>query len=266
MSRKYYAQIKGGRGNTYKNYRRGAGARAEYCDRDDVRRNHMRRSHVTRIHMRNGNARYGHGMRLVLVVALISLIITGFRIYTNSAAEINRLQTGIAQEIIRFHVRANSDSEEDQALKLQVKDAVVTYLQPILAESESIQQSHELLETHTEDIQQVAVETLQALGSEEPVSAYFEQSYFPMKTYGDITFPPGTYEAFRVDIGDHAGKNWWCVLYPPLCFVDAVYGVVPQESKTQLADVLTEEEYDAVTGKEYQFRFKYLTFLNGLFE
>lgn len=203
---------------------------------------------------------------LLMMVLLISLVVIGFRVYTTSATEMNHLQAGIAQEIIRFHVRANSDSDEDQAVKLLVKDAVVTYMQPILAVSESIEESHELLEEHTEDIREVALSTLREAGSDAPVSVYFEQSYFPMKTYGDVTFPPGEYEAFRVDIGDHAGKNWWCVLYPPLCFVDAVYGVVPDESKAQLSSVLTEEEYDAVTGKEYTFRFKYLTFLNALFD
>ena len=204
------------------------------------------------------------GNKLIAVITLVLAVIAGIQNYVASAADIERLQTGIANEIIRFHVRANSDLDSDQQLKLLVKDAVVTYLTPILSTSESIEQSRELLEAHTEDIRKVATDTLSEAGSDEEVSVYFEQSYFPMKTYGDVTFPPGTYEAFRIDIGDHAGKNWWCVLYPPLCFVDAVYGVVPDESKEQLAGVLTEEEYDAVTGEEYQFRFKYLTFLNEL--
>ena len=78
------------------------------------------------------------------------------------------------------------------------------------------------------------------------VKVYFENCYFPVKSYGDVTFPPGEYEAFRIDIGESAGKNWWCVLYPPLCFVDTVYGVVPDESKDKLKNVLNEEEYHAV--------------------
>lgn len=211
------------------------------------------------------NRTYRKYNTVIAVVLLITFLIIGLRIYVNLASGIEHLQAGIAQEIIRFHVRANSDSEADQALKLQVKDAVVTYMQPILAESESIQQSRELLEAHTEDIRSVALNTLQEAGSKDSVDVYFEQSYFPMKSYGDITFPPGVYEAFRIDIGESSGKNWWCVLYPPLCFVDAVYNVVPEDSKSKLANVLTEEEYDAVTGQKYQFRFKYLTFLNDIF-
>ena len=87
-----------------------------------------------------------------------------------------------------------------------------------------------------------------------------------MKSYADVTFPPGEYEAFRIDIGDAEGRNWWCVLYPPLCFVDAVYGELPKESKEQLKNVLTDDEYNAITKVRYKYRFKYLTFLNGLFK
>ena len=87
-----------------------------------------------------------------------------------------------------------------------------------------------------------------------------------MKSYADVTFPPGEYEAFRIDIGDAEGRNWWCVLYPPLCFVDAVYGELPKESKEQLKNVLTDDEYNSITKVRYKYRFKYLTFLNGLFK
>ena len=97
------------------------------------------------------------------------------------------------------------------------------------------------------------------------VAVYFENSYFPMKSYGDVTFPPGEYEAFRIDIGDHDGKNWWCVLYPPLCFVDTSYGVLPDTSKDTLKNILTEDEYNAITNTRVEYRCKYLTFLNRLF-
>ena len=97
------------------------------------------------------------------------------------------------------------------------------------------------------------------------VAVYFENSYFPMKSYGDVTFPPGEYEAFRIDIGAHDGKNWWCVLYPPLCFVDTSYGVLPDTSKDTLKNILTEDEYNAITNTRVEYRCKYLTFLNRLF-
>jgi stage II sporulation protein R len=163
-------------------------------------------------------------------------------------------------------VRANSDSEEDQQLKLQVKDAVVTYLSPMLSDSGSTDESRQILSDHIDDITRVATDTLRSLGSDEEVSVYFEKSYFPMKVYGDMTFPPGEYEAFRIDIGQADGKNWWCVLYPPLCFIDAAYAVVPEDSKETLKNVLTEEEYSAITNTQYKYEFKLIDAMKSIFK
>ena len=199
-----------------------------------------------------------------ILAATIMLVIAGGRLYSDS--EERQLQKGIASNIIRFHVRAESDSKEDQWLKLQVKEAVLAYISPVLSKSQSVDESRQLLYNESENIRNVAAATLRSLGDESDVNVYFENCYFPMKTYGDMTFPPGEYEAFRVDIGDAQGKNWWCVLYPPLCFVDAVYGEVPEESKEELKGVLKEEEYSMVSGENVKFRFKYLKIFNRFIE
>ena len=199
-----------------------------------------------------------------ILAATIMLVIAGGRLYSDS--EERQLQKGIASNIIRFHVRAESDSKEDQWLKLQVKEAVLAYISPVLSKSQSVDESRQLLYNESENIRNVAAATLRSLGDESDVNVYFENCYFPMKTYGDMTFPPGEYEAFRVDIGEVQGKNWWCVLYPPLCFVDAVYGEVPEESKEELKGVLTEEEYSMVSGENVKFRFKYLKIFNRFIE
>lgn len=199
-----------------------------------------------------------------ILAATIMLVIAGGRLYSDS--EERQLQKGIASNIIRFHVRAESDSKEDQWLKLQVKEAVLAYISPVLSKSQSVDESRQLLYNESENIRDVAAATLRSLGDESDVNVYFENCYFPMKTYGDMTFPPGEYEAFRVDIGEAQGKNWWCVLYPPLCFVDAVYGEVPDESKEELKGVLTEEEYSMVSGENVKFRFKYLKIFNRFIE
>lgn len=199
-----------------------------------------------------------------ILTATIMLVIAGGRLYSDS--EERQLQKGIASNIIRFHVRAESDSKEDQWLKLQVKEAVLAYISSVLSKSQSVDESRQLLYNESENIRNVAAATLRSLGDESDVNVYFENCYFPMKTYGDMTFPPGEYEAFRVDIGEAQGKNWWCVLYPPLCFVDAVYGEVPEESKEELKGVLTEEEYSMVSGENVKFRFKYLKIFNRFIE
>lgn len=199
----------------------------------------------------------------IMGMVVISLAVAGLRGVRNYDAQ---FQEGIAKEIIRFHVRANSDADEDQQLKLLVKDSVVTYLEPLLSESVSTQESRQILEDHTEEIRQISLDTLREAGSSYDVSVYFENSYFPMKSYGDVTFPPGEYEAFRIDIGESEGKNWWCVLYPPLCFVDTSYGVLPDDSKETLKNILTDDEYNAITNTRYEYRFRYLTFLNEVID
>ncbi len=217
------------------------------------------KKHINKKYDKNNKAGW-----VFILAATIMLVIAGGRLYSDS--EERQLQKGIASNIIRFHVRAESDSKEDQWLKLQVKEAVLAYISPVLSKSQSVDESRQLLYNESENIRNVAAATLRSLGDESDVNVYFENCYFPMKTYGDMTFPPGEYEAFRVDIGEAQGKNWWCVLYPPLCFVDAVYGEVPEESKEELKGVLTEEEYSMVSGENVKFRFKYLKIFNRFIE
>lgn len=200
----------------------------------------------------------------IAIVIIVSLVIVKEEVKTDIDA--CRIQESIAQNIIRFHVRANSDSDSDQQLKLKVKNEVTALLQPMLTNSDSVEQSRNIIAQHMQDIKDTALDTIHNEGYSYDVNVYFEKSYFPMKSYADVTFPSGEYEAFRIDIGDAEGRNWWCVLYPPLCFVDAVYGELPKESKEQLKNVLTDDEYNAITKVRYKYRFKYLTFLNGLFK
>lgn len=163
---------------------------------------------------------------------------------TNAGEE--NIQRGIAKEILRFHVIANSDAEEDQALKLEVKDYIVTYMQKILKDCETIDETREIVKEHLEDIRLEAEGVIMHAGYDYTVSVSLEECYFPIKTYGACTFPAGIYEALRIEIGKAEGKNWWCVMYPNLCFIDAVHAVVEDEELELLHNVLTEEEYYSI--------------------
>ena len=160
------------------------------------------------------------------------------------------IQHNISNEIIRFHVLANSDTEEDQALKLKVKGAVVLYMQGILKDCDSKVKAEEMITSHEADILQVAEQVIKDQGYDYQVRAKLENVYFPVKAYGDLTFPAGEYEAFRILIGKAEGKNWWCVMFPNLCMVNETYSIVPEDSKNQLRHVLTEEEYDSLSPAE----------------
>lgn len=175
-------------------------------------------------------------------------------------ASANEMQEGIASKILRFHVIANSDSEEDQALKLEIKDAIVDYMKEILADAKSIEDTRSVVENHMEDMKQIARAYIEARGYDYPVEVFLDHRYFPVKSYGTYTFPAGEYEAVCVELGEHSGKNWWCVLYPSLCFVDAVHAVVPEETDRQLRQLLTDQEYQAISQGEVKvkYTFKFL--------
>lgn len=207
--------------------------------------------------------------RQKISVFLTSIVVAALYCYIKArsgyGSDMEQLQQGISEKIMRFHVVANSDSDEDQALKLKVKEAVVSYISPILKESADINESKEILAARQQEIIAIANEIIQANGYDYTVTAGFEYTYFPTKSYGSFTFPPGNYEAFMIRIGKSEGKNWWCVLYPPLCFIDVSHGVVNEECSGQLEGILTTEEFSAVSGEDIKFQFKYLTFLNDIF-
>lgn len=156
------------------------------------------------------------------------------------------VQEGIAGKIFRLHVVANSDKEEDQELKLDVKKTVVDYLSRRLGSGTDLEETREYVLENLPEIEQAALKTIEEQGKDYPISAVVEKTYFPDKTYGDCTFPAGEYEALNIRIGKGEGKNWWCVLYPSLCFIDDTWGIVSREKKEELREILTEEEFRAV--------------------
>lgn len=182
------------------------------------------------------------------VTALLCLfVVTGalMFLYHRKVKE-QHVQQDIAKEILRLHVVANSDSKEDQELKMKVKETVVTYLRGSMRDASSVEEARAEIEKRLPEIEEIAKEKMQTEGYDYEVQAELGECYFPVKEYGDLTFPAGEYEALRVNLGESAGKNWWCVMYPSLCFVDATYQVVPDSSKEKLKDSLTEEEYNSL--------------------
>lgn len=145
--------------------------------------------------------------------------------------------------IMRFHVRANSDFSEDQELKVAVKEDVVTYLKPLLAECKSVAESKEILVSNLRNIYTVARNTIVEQGYDYTVKVYVTQETFPEKVYGDMVFPEGDYQALRIDIGEAKGQNWWGIMYPPLCFIDDAISADSQEGKAMLKESLTPQEY-----------------------
>lgn len=174
-------------------------------------------------------------------------------------AKEKQVQESLAEEVFRFHVIANSNSERDQVLKMLVKEKVIAYMEEKLPESDSVEMTKEWAVSNMQEIEQIAEQTLRTEGCDDFVHGQVVHCYFPDKTYGDVTFPKGYYDALRIEIGAAEGNNWWCVLYPNLCFIDAVHAVVPDEGKDKLRKVLDKEEYEMVTALS-RFRVGWLFF------
>lgn len=191
------------------------------------------------------------------VLVIILLFIGGM--YGVNAEGLN-LQNSIEQKIIRFHVIANSDSAEDQAVKLKVRDKVLQFISPKLKSSKSKKESEQILRKFDKEIIKVAENTLKDNGYEYKVITKIGKENFPVKVYGNITLPQGQYDAYKIVIGSGEGKNWWCVMFPPLCFVDITKGEVSyKETEKRMKQVLSEKEYNVVdnTRKENEIKIRF---------
>ncbi|MDD4495147.1 MAG: stage II sporulation protein R [Eubacteriales bacterium] len=186
-----------------------------------------------------------HGIRLFLTTAVIVLMV-GALVSVKLAAYSDSVSKDISDNLLRLHVIANSDSTADQELKLKVRDEILEYVQTILEDSSSIEETVEIVNNNIGSIIDISKAEVIANGKDYSIEADIGSYPFPTKTYGDVALPAGYYQALRVVIGAGEGSNWWCVLFPPLCFVDASKGKVPEPVKDDLRKVLTAEEYKLI--------------------
>ena len=191
---------------------------------------------------------------------ILAGIIAGLYIWTVVLGN-DLLQPSIASKILRFHVLANSDAIEDQTVKENVRDAVGVYLQPLLKDAKNLEETKQIVDENIEQIICVAEQTLTEHGFDYSVKACITRTDFPVKTYGSYTFPQGEYEALQIVIGEGKGQNWWCVLYPNMCFRGSVFEVIEKEAEEALREVLSPWEYaDVFESGKVQIRFKFLEF------
>lgn len=167
-----------------------------------------------------------------------------------SMTSLNTECAEIRSSVLRMHVLANSDSEEDQALKLQVRDRLLEVSKEIYSNSTTKEEAVQETNAHLHLLQKEAQKVVASRGFDYPVSVALENTYFTTRTYGDVTLPAGNYQAIRVVIGEGEGHNWWCVMFPPLCISAA------SEDEAQLSDVLTPEQMELVESDGYEVKFK----------
>lgn len=170
---------------------------------------------------------------------------------------VSAVSTDIQNSVFRLHVIANSDSAEDQNLKYIVRDKVLEYINSISGNESSKEDVIKLARKNINEIQKIAEDTIIENGYNYSVKLNIGNFAFPTKTYGDISFPAGYYDALKIEIGEAKGRNWWCVMFPPLCFVDVTSGIVPEESKETIKDNLSEEEYKLLSENSEDMNFKF---------
>lgn len=171
------------------------------------------------------------------------------------------LQPEIAGKILRFHILANSDSKKDQEVKLKVRDEIGRMMQEKLKNVGGLSDTEAVVSGELDEIRAVAEKILEENGFHYGASARLATVDFPVKTYGDYTFPKGEYKALQVTLGAGEGHNWWCVLYPNMCFQGSVYEIVDEEADEKLKEVLTPMEYaDVFDSGKIKLRLKFLEY------
>ena len=202
------------------------------------------------------NARIKQAITLVLLFILFILV--------SASSFTKAVCSDIQNSVFRLHVIANSDSIEDQNLKYKVRDSVIGYINEISRDATSKEEVMQIAKDNLDYVSIIAMQTVKDNGFNYNVNVNVGNYIFPSKKYGDIILPPGYYDALK--IGDAKGQNWWCVMFPPLCFVDVTSGIVPDTSKEQIKQSLSKEEFDLISGKstDMEIKFKIVEVLQNL--
>lgn len=199
---------------------------------------------------------------------LFLLIVLFLFVILSAYSYVTAVSNNLADSVFRLHVIANSDSEEDQNLKYKVRDSLIDYMNTLTKDVETKEEVIEIAQAHISDFQKIAKTVVEQNGYDYDVNVEIGNFSFPTKTYGDISFPAGFYDALKVEIGKAEGQNWWCVMFPPLCFVDVTSGVVPEESKENLQENLGDEEYDIISENKddgiLSIKFKIIEFFESI--
>lgn len=196
---------------------------------------------------------------------LLILILLATYIIISAMSYVSAVSNNISSGVFRLHVIANSDSDEDQNLKYIVRDNLIQYMNTLTKNITTKEDAIKIANEHKQDFYKIAKKTIEENGYNYDVKIEIGNSYFPTKYYGDISLPAGYYDALKVEIGSASGQNWWCVMFPPLCFVDMSTGIVPDESKQTIKHNMPAEEFALISdsnNSSINFKFKLVEFFS----
>lgn len=182
-------------------------------------------------------------MKYKKLILVLSLFIMTFTYIIHPAIE-ERARKGFKDEIIRFHIRANSDREEDQGLKLKIRDEILKAMKDKFEGTKSIEESRKVIENNMEEMKYITERVIEEEGKDYEVGISLGQDRFPTRKYGNLVLPTGEYETLLITLGEGKGQNWWCVMFPPLCFVDITHSVSYSLEKELGATPVEEEKQE----------------------
>lgn len=164
-------------------------------------------------------------------------------VYINTDREL----ADVADKLVRLHVIANSDSIEDQDLKRKVRDEVIKQMSPKFEGLKDVNEVKQVIADNVYMIENIAAKVVAENQKSYGAKAVVGNFDFPTKVYGNLTLPAGNYQALKIVLGSGEGQNWWCVMFPPLCFIDIAHGVIPEQTMEKLKENLNEDEYNLLT-------------------
>lgn len=189
----------------------------------------------------------------VLLYLLVSVIL----LLPQTIYEPNAAALSLEDRILRLHILAAGDDTASQEIKLHVRDAVLSHIRDGIDGADTAKEAELALVALLSEIEDVANRTLEECGVSYLAHAELTTEYFPIKQYGSLLLPPGEYRALRIVLGDGDGKNWWCMLYPSLCFTEGITATISEEEKEELRGLLDEDEFELLfSAKERKPRFR----------
>lgn len=188
---------------------------------------------------------------LLLIILLVIFIFITAKTYATSVF------TNLSENVFRLHIIANSNNDYDQELKLKIRDEIIDYMKPLTENCKNKKEVISIIKDNLDNLVKISKEAVIKNGYNYDVTIELGNFYFPTKYYGNVSMPSGNYDAIRIKIGKAEGKNWWCSLFPALCFTDVSNGIIDQKAEKNLKSNLEQEEFNLITNKTQEIKFKF---------
>lgn len=209
-------------------------------------------------------------MKEKLTFIFIMIVLLTIYVFLLSMNYVTSVSSDLSDSVLRLHIIANSDSQEDQELKLKVRDNIIKYMNNLTKDISNKESVISLVNSNINNFKKVALDTIHDNGYNYDVNIELGNFYFPTKDYDNVSFPSGNYDALKIEIGNAIGQNWWCVLFPPLCLVGSSSGTLPDDSQEILENTLNSEEYELISegrsnnsdNSNIQIKFKLIEWFN----